>query len=560
MTTSQRNRRAAGRRRAWGRGPMILRFEPLEGRELLTLAAGSIAGTLAAAASTTNAQPDLVLAKLTAPTNLDWDEEFTLRGSVANVGAGPTTADSRLDLYASPAATLTSDAVYVGSVTVPAGLAAGATYDFVAPMTSPSAAFAGLGSAPSYYLVAAADGNAAVAESDETNNANQGLQGVDAAFVTITPKAPSNLVAAGMVVEGSPTTWGGTIQVGTTIRNNGAGEAPATVARLILAPSGTDPFGPAGYSVGTIAIPAISAYQSATVSKAITLPSEPPRGLENLGNFSLTLEVDSDETADPVVRSHVYQGPGVDWTALTLTPRPAPADSGQRPDLRVVAVENPSTVAWGGSFAVKAKVENDGAGASKASKVRFYLLQGDDSTAPALAIGDVELPALDSTGFQIVEGTVKLPGRVPTGLDPNLGAGRIVAQVDPDHALDEVDLSDNTLASTPIALRVVGSDGTSTPVITLAPAPTAPTPTPTPTPTVPVVSADARAALAAANRQRMIARVTQIRQAQADRARLRVYSGPGNVAQQPNPSATRPLLRAWLARQGGLDSNSNRGA
>ena len=30
------NRRAAGRRRAWGRGPIILRFDSLEPRELLT--------------------------------------------------------------------------------------------------------------------------------------------------------------------------------------------------------------------------------------------------------------------------------------------------------------------------------------------------------------------------------------------------------------------------------------------------------------------------------------------------------------------------------------------
>ena len=32
------NRRAAGRRRAWGRGPIILKFDSLERRELLTVA------------------------------------------------------------------------------------------------------------------------------------------------------------------------------------------------------------------------------------------------------------------------------------------------------------------------------------------------------------------------------------------------------------------------------------------------------------------------------------------------------------------------------------------
>ena len=33
---SSYDRRAAARRRAWGRGPIILRFEPLEGRQLLS--------------------------------------------------------------------------------------------------------------------------------------------------------------------------------------------------------------------------------------------------------------------------------------------------------------------------------------------------------------------------------------------------------------------------------------------------------------------------------------------------------------------------------------------
>ena len=41
------NRRAAGRRRAWGRGPIILKFDSLERRELLTIAppAAELAGS-----------------------------------------------------------------------------------------------------------------------------------------------------------------------------------------------------------------------------------------------------------------------------------------------------------------------------------------------------------------------------------------------------------------------------------------------------------------------------------------------------------------------------------
>ena len=42
-TMPSQKRRAAGRRRAWGRGPIILRFESLEGRQLLATSAQALA-------------------------------------------------------------------------------------------------------------------------------------------------------------------------------------------------------------------------------------------------------------------------------------------------------------------------------------------------------------------------------------------------------------------------------------------------------------------------------------------------------------------------------------
>src|SRR4051812_14450073 len=55
-------RRAAGRRRAWGRGPIILRFESLEGRQLLTAPPKPL--------------PDLVGAVFATTHNLDWGSSF----------------------------------------------------------------------------------------------------------------------------------------------------------------------------------------------------------------------------------------------------------------------------------------------------------------------------------------------------------------------------------------------------------------------------------------------------------------------------------------------------
>ena len=65
------NRRAAGRRRAWGRGPIILKFDSLERRELLTGAppAAELAGS---SLVTTHAA--------------DWNDTIGVQGTIVNQG------------------------------------------------------------------------------------------------------------------------------------------------------------------------------------------------------------------------------------------------------------------------------------------------------------------------------------------------------------------------------------------------------------------------------------------------------------------------------------------
>ena len=64
-------RRADARRRAWGRGPIILRFEPLEGRALLS--------------TTAVALPDLIGQSFQTPTNLNWGDSLDAKGVVYGV-------------------------------------------------------------------------------------------------------------------------------------------------------------------------------------------------------------------------------------------------------------------------------------------------------------------------------------------------------------------------------------------------------------------------------------------------------------------------------------------
>ena len=72
---SSQNRRAAGIRRAWGRGPIILKLESLEPRELL-------------AASANSTLPDLVNSSfVSTPATADWGQTLEVDGRVKNQGA-----------------------------------------------------------------------------------------------------------------------------------------------------------------------------------------------------------------------------------------------------------------------------------------------------------------------------------------------------------------------------------------------------------------------------------------------------------------------------------------
>lgn len=594
---SSRDRRAAGRQRAWGRGPVIIRFEPLEDRQLLaslemlgsglqstatgstvsttavdvspavslgggtssasaavtsiaaevgqgvgagvsqttpaatSTASPAAAGTtstststaittspaavplnstgttvsgapaLVAAASSSSGTPvtpnlgtftgtlgvaapsgpaDLVAGRIGAPSNLDWDETFQVTGSVRNQGGTATTEPLTVDLYASPATQLVQGSVKLGSVTVPAGLAPGQAYDFQQWVNSPQKAIINTARQTSYYVVMAVDTDNVIPESNEANNANQGLQGVDAAMVTYTPRVPPRLVAAGLQIAPTSLDWGSTMTVTTTVKNLATGNAPPTNARIILAPVGEDPFGPRGYTIGRVPMPAVLGNQTVSATQTIRLPANPPTALAGVGQFRAWMISDADQVADPVLRPTLVQGQGLDWVNLKLTPKAAAVPPTQLPDLKLAAIENPASIAWGEAVPVKAKVENNGTGNAGLFKVRFFLSQGTGSGSATMALGDVTVPSLQAQYVQDVAQTIKLPARPPAGFTDNGTPGVIVAQVDPDRSLDESSTTNNVLNSPPITLRVVGTDGSRTPVLTTT-APATPSATTTTT-------------------------------------------------------------------------------
>src|SRR5262249_40661598 len=117
-------RRATGRRRAWGRGPIILKLESLEGRALLAARAGNL--------------PDLVNSALTVSSNVsDWGNSVEVEGRVTNQGSAATTAPLQVGLYASAVRGINKYSVPIGQVTIPAGLGPRQPGPYHAPHPAP---------------------------------------------------------------------------------------------------------------------------------------------------------------------------------------------------------------------------------------------------------------------------------------------------------------------------------------------------------------------------------------------------------------------------------------
>ncbi len=519
---SSHDRRVNARRRAWGRGPSILQFEPLEGRQLLSgnnpLAA--LASTVATASastttsgSTTPIDSSAAVTPVTAtvtpitstsPTmtkpiiaaavdhsiliatqfntahNLDWGDTFHAIGRVQNQGTGPNLSSSHIDVYASAKPTLDTNAVLLGSVPIPSGIAAGTSSDFDEVLTAPRAPFSNLGSAPSYYIIPKL-----VIEGSPKASSPSLVTPILNSVVTISPKVPPKLVAAGISVSPGKVSWGDTISVTASVSNQSQGIAPPTNARIVLTPVGKTPGGSADYQIGQVPIPPVGGYQSAKATQTIVLPKYVPTSLVGVSQFTVTLIPDADAAANTLISTSVGTSSANTTTLVIGTPAATiVVATPPAADLTVTKVSEPSpTMFRGATFAVGATIQNNGPGDAGAFKVRFLLVT--DSSAPALVLGDSSLSGLAAGTEQDVYQTVTLPYRTPDGFSADSPTAHILVQVDPDRSIDQSNTTNDSLAAPTVQLRVLTADGQTTvpilPVIT----PTTPTPTPTKTMTTP---------------------------------------------------------------------------
>jgi len=160
--------------------------------------------------------PDLVVSALTVASGAGAGGTVTVSDTTKNQGAGSTTATSTTAFYLSTNTAFDAGDRPVGSRTV-MSLGAGQAQKLSTTLQIPSDVATG-----SYFILARADGNNEVAESNESNNLN---------FAPI--KVGPDLVETALSMTGTAVA-GGSINVTETTKNLGGGAAGASTTRFYL--------------------------------------------------------------------------------------------------------------------------------------------------------------------------------------------------------------------------------------------------------------------------------------------------------------------------------------
>ena len=444
------NRRAAGRRRAWGRGPIILKFDSLERRDLMTIAppAAELAGS---SLVTTHAA--------------DWGDSIDVKGTIINQGGTTVTTPFDVALYASPSTAIGRYAVQVGDVTIPAGIMPGQSVPFDTTVKLPSTPIPGSNKSGIVYVDMKIDPAQSVPESNRRTNSGLGIP-YESSYIVITPNQPSNLQGSTLAVSAPTTTWGSTISVTAQVRNAGAGSSPATRAVLMLTPTGTSPSWPNDVAIGSLNIPSVPAYQTVNVVQQITLPANIPTVLNANGNTAFTLSMiqDADYVTNAAYPHLPSAGLGYDLVNMTINPNPtAPATAPSLPDLAPSTVLlSANALSWGETFQVTTTLQNLGTGDSGPFTVRFLLIGNNGQVNQGIFLGDAHIPGLNA-GYDLpLVQTLSLPSRVPAGMNLNsVGYAKIAVLVNAENSVNETLISNNLGESAPVVVRLPGTNGTS---------------------------------------------------------------------------------------------------
>jgi subtilisin family serine protease len=349
---------------------------------------------------------DLTISAFTAPANGGAGRTIVVSDTTINQGAGPV-APTATRFYLSANTLLDpGDTLLPGTHSVPA-LDVGISHTASTTLTLPAGAATGV-----YYLIAKADGDSAVLESQEANNTTlRGFQvGPD---LTISGVSGPSRGAAG-----SPVT------VTETTANQGGGDAAATAVSFYLSADWIFDAGDTPLNV-TRAVPALVGGGISAGSTSVTIPAGTASGV-----YYIIARVDA-----PNAIAETQEGNNTGSFSLRIGP-----------DLWVsYFYPTPNRSAAGGTVNAASTVTNQGGGGAAASTVRFYFSTNYTLEAGDPLIGERAVPALAAGQFN----SATTPLQIPPGTAP--GTYYLLAQAD---ALNAVDESPETNNVTSVVIQV----------------------------------------------------------------------------------------------------------
>src|SRR5947209_5276589 len=234
----------------------------------ITGMSGGLTNTAAITLTVVQPSADLIISALSAPSTAGAGMTLTITDTTKNQGAGAAGA-STTGFYLSASTVLDANAVLLGSRAVPA-LAVGAASSGSTTVTIP----AGTGTG-NYYIIAKADANNVVPETNKGNNLYYWYIQVGPDLVISTLSAPST-GGAGL-----------TFTITDTTKNQGAGAAGASTTGFYL--SASTVLDASAAVLGSRAIPALAAGATSSGSTTVTIPAGTPAG-----NYYIIAKADAD--------------------------------------------------------------------------------------------------------------------------------------------------------------------------------------------------------------------------------------------------------------------------
>jgi subtilase family serine protease len=214
--------------------------------------------------------PDLIVSVLSVPATTGAGAVITVGDTTTNQGSTPAAA-STVAFYLSTNTTLDAGDVLLGSRTVPA-LAAGGSSSGSTSVTVPPGTATG-----TWYLIARADADGVVAETNELNDTALRVLQVGPDLVVATWSIPATATA------------GGQITVADTTANQGGGAAGPSTTRFYLSTNAL--LDPGDVPLGSRQVPSLAPAATSAGSTSVTIPAGTPAG-----RYFVLIAADADGT------------------------------------------------------------------------------------------------------------------------------------------------------------------------------------------------------------------------------------------------------------------------